>query len=116
VPSSPNGAKVVEIAMSYMGVPYVWAGSSPSGFDCSGFVRYVYAKVGISLPHSSRMMYDCGTSVSRDQLEPGDLVFFYNPIHHVGIYIGNGQMINARSGGVGIDGIWQSYYGAKRIL
>jgi cell wall-associated NlpC family hydrolase len=117
VPSSPTGAKVVSIAMEYLGVPYVWAGSSPSGFDCSGLVKYVYAKVGISLPHSSRMMYDYGASVSRSQLEPGDLLFFYNPIHHVGIYIGNGQMINARGSRVQIDDVWtNSYYGAKRIL
>jgi cell wall-associated NlpC family hydrolase len=117
VPSSPTGGKVVSIAMEYLGVPYVWAGSSPSGFDCSGLVKYVYAKVGISLPHSSRMMYDYGTSVSRSQLEPGDLLFFYDPIHHVGIYIGNGQMINARGSRVQIDDVWtNSYYGAKRIL
>lgn len=117
VPSSPTGAKVVSIAMQYLGVPYVWAGSSPNGFDCSGLVSYVYARVGISLPHSSRMMYDYGTSVSRSQLEPGDLLFFYNPIHHVGIYIGDGQMINARGSRVQIDDVWtNSYYGAKRIL
>jgi peptidoglycan DL-endopeptidase CwlO len=117
VPSSASGAKVVSIAMQYLGVPYVWAGSSPSGFDCSGLVSYVYAKVGVSLPHSSRMMYDYGTSVSRSQLEPGDLLFFYNPIHHVAIYIGNGQMINARGSQVQIDDVWtNSYYGAKRIL
>ena len=117
VPSSATGAKVVEIAMQYLGVPYVWAASSPSGFDCSGLVMYVYAKVGVSLPHSSRMQYDCGTHVSRDQLQPGDLVFFYNPIHHVGIYIGNGQMINATGSEVQISNVFRdSYYGATRIL
>ena len=103
--------------MQYLGVPYVWAASSPSGFDCSGLVMYVYAKVGVSLPHSSRMQYDYGTHVSRDQLQPGDLVFFYNPIHHVGIYIGNGQMINATGSEVQITNVFRdSYYGATRIL
>ncbi len=103
--------------MQYLGVPYVWAASSPSGFDCSGLVMYVYAKVGVSLPHSSRMQYDYGTHVSRDQLQPGDLVFFYSPIHHVGIYIGNGQMINATGSQVQISNVFRgSYYGATRIL
>ena len=117
VPSSATGARIVEIAMQYLGVPYVWAASSPSGFDCSGLVMYVYAKVGVSLPHSSRMQYDYGTSVPKDQLQPGDLVFFYNPIHHVGIYIGNGQMINATGSRVQISNVFRgSYYGARRIL
>ena len=114
--SSTTGARVVSIAMQYLGVPYVWAGSSPSGFDCSGFAMYVYSKVGVSLPHSSAMQYGCGTHVSRSQLRPGDLVFFYSPIHHVGIYIGNGQMINARGSCVQIDSLWSSYVGATRIV
>lgn len=117
-PTSAVGGSVVSIAMRYLGTPYVWAGSSPSGFDCSGFVMYVYAKVGVSLPHSSRMQYGCGTPVSRSNLQPGDLVFFYNPIHHVGIYIGGGQMIHAAGTGkdVRISAVWGStYYGACRI-
>ncbi|MGI5940072.1 MAG: NlpC/P60 family protein [Thermoleophilia bacterium] len=117
-PTSAVGSSVVSIAMRYLGTPYVWAGSSPSGFDCSGFVMYVYAKVGVSLPHSSRMQYGCGTPVSRSNLQPGDLVFFYNPIHHVGIYIGGGQMIHAAGTGkdVRISAVWGStYYGACRI-
>ena len=86
--------------MQYLGVRYVWAGDDPSGFDCSGLVMYVYAKLGVDLPHSSRMQYDCGTHVSRSQLEPGDLVFFGSPIHHVGMYVGDGNMINAPYTGV----------------
>jgi cell wall-associated NlpC family hydrolase len=108
---------VINTAMKYMGVPYVWGGSSPSGFDCSGLVRYCFAKVGISLPHSSAMQYHYGRHVSRSQLKPGDLVFFYNPIHHVGIYIGNGNMINATGNHVQIGTVWKSsYYGATRLL
>ncbi len=108
---------VINTAMKYLDVPYVWGGASPRGFDCSGLVKYCFAKVGISLPHSSAMQYNYGTHVSRSQLKPGDLVFFYNPIHHVGIYIGNGNMINATGDHVQIGTVWKSsYYGATRLL
>jgi cell wall-associated NlpC family hydrolase len=112
-----SGNKVVNYAMNFLGYPYVWAAAGPSSFDCSGFVMYVYAHFGVSLPHSARMQYSCGTPVSRANLQPGDLVFFYNPIHHVGIYIGNGEMINAAGTGKGvrIDSIWSTYYGACRL-
>lgn len=119
VPESASSNDVVSIAMQYLGCPYVWAGASPSGFDCSGFVMYVYKKVGVSLPHSSRMQYSCGQPVSRSELQPGDLVFFYNPISHVGIYIGDGKMIHAAGRGkdVRISEVWSSnYYGACRII
>ena len=110
-------SKVVDIAMQYLGVPYVWAGASPSGFDCSGFAMYVFNKVGISLPHSAAMQFDRGTHVSKANLQPGDLVFFYSPIHHVGIYIGDGKMINARGSEVQIDdAFWDSYVGGTSIL
>ena len=108
---------VINTAMKYLGVPYIWGASSPRGFDCSGLVKYCYDKVGISLPHSSAMQYNYGTHVSRSQLQPGDLVFFYSPIHHVGIYIGNGNMINATGTHVQIGTVWKSsYHGATRIL
>jgi len=109
--------KVVTLAMQYLGVPYVWGGSSPGGFDCSGLVQYVYARVGIKLPHSSRMQYGFGTPVSQGQLKVGDLVFFYNPIQHVGIYIGNGRMINATGNQVQISDVFSgAYHGACRVL
>ncbi len=109
--------RVVKSAMSYLGVPYVWGGASPSGFDCSGLVQYVYAKVGITLPHSSRMQYGCGKPVSRGELEIGDLVFYYHPIQHVGIYIGNGKIVNATGNQVQISAVFQSgYYGACRVF
>jgi cell wall-associated NlpC family hydrolase len=90
----PSHGGVVGIAMQYLGVPYVWGGASPSGFDCSGFVMYVYAQVGVSLPHSSYAQYGYGSPVSMSELQPGDLVFF-NGLSHVGIYVGGGSFIHA---------------------
>jgi cell wall-associated NlpC family hydrolase len=85
---------VVGIAMRYLGIPYVYGGASPSGFDCSGFIMYVYAQIGVSLPHNAAMQYGHGTPVDRSQLQPGDLVFF-NGLGHAGIYIGGGQFIHS---------------------
>jgi len=82
------------IAARYLGVPYRWGGATPAGFDCSGLVAYVYAQLGISLPHYSGAQFHIGQPVSRDALQPGDLVFF-NGASHVGIYIGGGQFIHA---------------------
>jgi peptidoglycan DL-endopeptidase CwlO len=106
--------------MQYLGTPYVWGGASPSGFDCSGFVMYVYAQVGVSLPHSSYGQYGAGSPVSRDQLQAGDLVFF-NGLGHVGIYVGGGSFIHAPHTGdvVKISSMtgWyaSTYVGARRI-
>jgi cell wall-associated NlpC family hydrolase len=112
---------VVGIALQYLGVPYKWGGASPStGFDCSGFVMYVFAKVGIYLPHSSYMQFQLGHYVSRSQLQPGDVVFF-NGASHVGIYIGGGQFVHAPHTGDVVkisslgDGWYSSTYaGARR--
>ncbi|MBC7265782.1 MAG: C40 family peptidase [Coriobacteriia bacterium] len=92
---APRGS-VVQIALSKLGTPYRWGASGPDAFDCSGFTMWVYAQVGVSLPHSSRAQYDCGERVSRANLRPGDLVFFgRSRIHHVGIYIGGNRYIHA---------------------
>ena len=119
-PPSQYGG-VVGIAMQYLGVPYVWGGASPSGFDCSGFVMFVYAQVGVSLPHLAAAQFNYGTPVSSDQLEPGDLVFF-DGLGHVGIYIGGGQFIHAPHTGdvVKISSLSESWYsgtfvGARRL-
>jgi cell wall-associated NlpC family hydrolase len=85
---------VVGIAMRYLGTPYVYGGASPSGFDCSGFVMYVYAQIGVSLPHNAAAQYGYGTPVDRSQLQPGDLVFF-NGLGHNGIYVGGGSFIHS---------------------
>jgi len=90
----PTHGGVVGIAMHYLGTPYVWGGASPSGFDCSGFVMYVFAQIGVSLPHSSYAQYGYGSPVSRGDLQPGDLVFF-DGLGHVGIYVGGGSFIHA---------------------
>jgi cell wall-associated NlpC family hydrolase len=111
---------VVGIAMRYLGVPYVWGGASPRGFDCSGFVMYVFSQMGISLPHSSYAMMGMGTPVSIGQLQPGDLVFFTGG-SHMGIYIGGGQFIHApHTGDVvkisSISGYYSSAWaGGRRI-
>ena len=91
-PSHYGGA--VGVAMSYLGTPYVWAGASPGGFDCSGLVDVRFAQVGVSLPHSSYALWNVGVSVRATSSQPGDLVFF-NGLGHVGIYIGGGQFVHA---------------------
>jgi len=113
-PSRYGGA--VGIAMQYLGTPYVWGGSSPGGFDCSGFVMYVYSQIGVSLPHNAAAQYGYGAPVSRDQLEPGDLVFF-DGLGHVGIYIGGGQFIHSPHTGdvVKISSLDESWYSATFV-
>lgn len=117
----PFGDKVVKYAKHLLGVPYVYGGSSPaSGFDCSGFVRYVYGHFGVRLAHSSFALFGTGSRVGRGGLKPGDLVFFHG-LGHVGIYIGHGRFIHAPHSGtrVRIDSLggWYSsgYDGARRL-
>ncbi|MCB2355935.1 C40 family peptidase [Clostridium estertheticum] len=93
--SGASSSALISYASQFLGVHYVWGGTSPSGFDCSGFTQYVFAHFGVDIPRVSEDQQNVGTLVSRDNLQPGDLVFFGSPAHHVGIYVGNGNMINA---------------------
>ena len=122
---SGSSSSIVSVAQNYMGVPYVWGGTSPSGFDCSGFTQYVFRQCGYSINRTADAQYSNGSYVSYDSLQAGDLVFFANTysasgITHVGIYIGGGQFIHAANGGVKISSLSESYYssryyGARRI-
>lgn len=122
--NSALAKQLLGIANQYKGVPYVFGGSTPSGFDCSGFTRYVYSAVGINLPRCADEQYSVGSDVSMSNLQPGDLVFFstYEPgVSHVGIYIGGSQFINASNDGVSVADLnsryWASrYVGAKRVI
>ncbi|MDA8229313.1 MAG: C40 family peptidase [Desulfitobacterium hafniense] len=115
---------LIKNALSLQGVPYLWGGTTRKGFDCSGFVRYVFSASGISLPRTSFEQYQVGVPVSRSELQPGDLVFFQTykkGPSDVRIYIGGGKTIGASSDGVAIHSLSESYwtrnyYGARRII
>ena len=120
-----TGSDIVSKAKQYLGVPYKYGGSSPSGFDCSGFVYYVYRNLGINISRTQSVMYSQGTPISKSELKPGDLVFFKNTyksgISHVGIYVGDGQFIHSPHSGKTVsyanlysDYYVEHYYGAAR--
>ena len=113
------GAQALRWALSRRGDPYVWGAAGPSSFDCSGLVLWAYAKVGISLPHFTGDQWNMGVHVGRNQLQPGDLVFFYPDIGHVGLYIGSGLMVDAPDFGEVVQVqpvMWSVYVGAVRIV
>ena len=115
----PNAraGKAIEFALAQIGDRYVWGASGPDGWDCSGLTSVAWSKAGVSLPHSSAQQYSSGDKVPRSQLQPGDLVYFYSPISHVGMYLGNGRMVHAPNPGrrVEISPISQMpYTGATR--
>jgi cell wall-associated NlpC family hydrolase len=92
---SSKRAKALSVARAQLGKPYVYGASGPNAFDCSGLVQFAYKAVGINLPRVSRDQAKVGQLVSKADLQPGDLVFFYSPVSHVGIYVGDGKMLNA---------------------
>ena len=117
--------RLLNIAMRFGGVPYVWGGETPDGFDCSGFVQYVFRQIGINLPRTADVQYELGRKVLQSELQPGDLVFFetYEPgASHNGIYVGDGNFIGANSGtGVAVASLaspyWRTrYLGARRLF
>lgn len=117
--------RIISNAMDYLGVPYVFGGTSPYGFDCSGYVQYVFANAGISLPRTADVQYEVGLPISTTELVAGDLVFFSTYTYgasHVGIYLGDNTFIHASSSrGISVDSLgssyWSSHYiGARRIL
>ena len=116
--SSSRAQTVLNFALAQVGKGYIMGTAGPVTFDCSGLVMAAYAKVGIYLPHSSREQFNYGTPVARADLQPGDLLFFYSPIHHVGMYIGNGMMVHASNPrtGVHVTPIQGSYSGARRLI
>jgi len=101
-PRPSLGLRAVRIAAGELGVPYRYGGSSPSGFDCSGLVAYVYGRLGVRLPHSAAAQFGYGRPVSRGNLRPGDLVFFHG-LGHVGLYIGRGRIIHAPQSGERVE-------------
>jgi cell wall-associated NlpC family hydrolase len=119
VANSEAAQVAVDTAMAQRGKPYVWAASGPGSYDCSGLTAFAYKAAGISLPHSSALQSRMGQAISRADLQPGDLVFFYSPVSHVGIYIGNGQMVHAPTSGdvvkvASVDSMG-GYAGGRRI-
>jgi peptidoglycan DL-endopeptidase CwlO len=113
------GVQALRWALTKVGDPYVWGAAGPSAFDCSGLVMWAYAQVGISLMHFTGDQWNEGQHVSRSELEPGDLVFFFPTISHVGLYIGNGLMVDAPTFGVPVHVepvFWSAYVGAVRIV
>jgi cell wall-associated NlpC family hydrolase len=118
LPEATNvGTTALRAALTQRGKPYVWGAAGPDSYDCSGLVLWAFAQEGISLPHYTGSLWNSGMHVSRADLQPGDLVFFFPDISHVGIYIGNGLMVDAPSTGqvVQVQPIFDAYVGAVRI-
>jgi cell wall-associated NlpC family hydrolase len=116
----PLAQRAVKLARNQLGAPYAWGGASPSGFDCSGLVMWVYGRLGIRLPHNAAAQYSVGRPVPRSRLRPGDLLFFHG-LGHVGLYIGRGRMIHAPQSGRSVEiqslaSRGGSLVGARRVI
>ncbi|MDO5067378.1 MAG: NlpC/P60 family protein [Propionibacteriaceae bacterium] len=117
-PASGRGGSAVQVALAQVGKSYVWGTSGPNTFDCSGLTSYAYRQQGISLPRSARQQYRIGTPVAKGDLQPGDLVFYYSGISHVGMYIGDGKIVHAANprSGINVTGLnSMPYQGARRV-
>jgi len=117
---NPKARIAVQTALDQLGKPYSWGAAGPSAYDCSGLTMYAWAAAGVGLPHQSGQQYSYGTHVAADLavLKPGDLLFFYDPIHHVALYIGNGKMVHAPTQGVPVQVVnvdWKNIVGATRL-
>jgi cell wall-associated NlpC family hydrolase len=117
----PEGEQVVGLATQYVGARYIFGGASPSGFDCTGFVMWVYDQFGVSLPHNEAGQLNSGPRVSPEDLRPGDVVVFANTyragLSHAGIYVGDGQFVHAADErhGVVVSNLWDSYWGPRFV-
>ena len=119
VDATGAAATAIRYAMAQVGKAYVYGAAGPSAFDCSGLMMMAWAQAGIALPHSSSAQYGIGRHVSSQELQPGDLVFYYSPISHVGMYIGNGLIVEAANPGAGVrvSGVFSMpYAGATRLV
>ena len=120
-PTFAPGIELSEFAESFVGTPYRWGGASPAGFDCTGFVMWVFSQFGVSLPHNEAGQLASGESVSADDLQPGDVLVFANTyrrgLSHVGIYVGDGQFVHAANErtGVIVSALWDSYWGPRLV-
>ena len=114
--SASRSGRVVAIARAHLGAPYAWGGSSPDGFDCSGFVLYVYSHVGVALPHNAARQFRYGAPITRERHQPDDVIFF-DGLHHAGIYVGDGRFIHARRSGHGVivSGLDESWYRTRWV-
>ena len=120
-PEDDPGVQVADLAQQYVGSRYVWGGTGPNGFDCTGFVMYVYGQFGVSMPHNEAGQLNSGTRVSADELQPGDVLVFANTyragLSHVGIYVGEGQFVHAvdEAHGVMVSNLWDAYWSPRFV-